>query len=108
MLVSTAPTVADGDAVLPVDPLVLTDPAQAAMKKIIDSVRDFWRNERRLTSFLENICCCSIFSPQPLSSRLVMLIQSAFRRSFPARRSRSLLHRLPDETWHPALVEVSG
>ncbi len=37
-----APVVASGDAaVFPPDPLVLTGPAQAAMRNIIGSIRDF-------------------------------------------------------------------
>ena len=82
-----APVVANGDAaVFPPDPLVLTGPgpAQAAMRKTIGSIRDFWRNERRLTAFLENICCFGIMFPQPLSTTLMILIEGSFTTSFRA------------------------
>ena len=47
-------------AVFPADPVVLPGPVQAAMRKTTGSIRDFWRNERRLTMFSDDICRCGI------------------------------------------------
>ena len=77
-----APVVANGDdAVFLADPVVLTGPAQAAMRKTNDSIRDFCRKKRRLKAFSINICCLGITFSHPSFAMTAMLIGGTFKTS---------------------------